>query len=107
MAERVPKVNRATQARGLFFVDSNCLVSPAMGRWRSEPEVYIESEHECTSHHDQLRNCLGCAPSRMEPNARISIGVAESWAAHIGDSAVRSGKKARWENKYNELALAE
>jgi hypothetical protein len=43
----------------------------------------------------------------MAPIARSSIGVAESRAFHIGNAALRSGKKAGWEDKHNELALAE
>jgi ABC-type glutathione transport system ATPase component len=74
-------------------------------RWRPEPKIYVESAHEGTS--DHLRNWLDCIRSRKEPNAPIGVGVAAARAAHIGNAALRSGKRARWDRERQKLALAE
>jgi predicted dehydrogenase len=74
-------------------------------RWRPEPKIYVESEHEGTS--DHLRNWLECIRSRKEPNAPIRVGVAAARAAHIGNSALRSGKKVKWDGKQQKLAFAD
>ncbi len=74
-------------------------------RWRPEPEVYVESEHEGTS--DHLRNWLECIRSRKEHNAPIRVGVAAARAAHMGNAALRSGKKVAWDDKQQKLAFAE
>ena len=74
-------------------------------RWRPEPRTYVESEHEGTS--DHLRNWLDCIRSRKEPNAPIRVGVAAARVAHIGNAALRSGKKVTWDDKQQKLAFAQ
>jgi predicted dehydrogenase len=74
-------------------------------RWRPEPKIYVESEYEGTS--DHLRNWLDCIRSRKEPNAPIRVGVAAARAAHIGNAALRSGKKVKWDDKQQKLAFGE
>jgi predicted dehydrogenase len=74
-------------------------------RWRTEPKITIESEHEGTS--DHLRNWLECIRSRKEPNAPIRVGVAAARAAHIGNAALRSGKKVTWDDKQQKLSFAQ
>lgn len=74
-------------------------------RWRPEPRVYVESEYEGTS--DHLRNWLDCIRSRKEPNAPIRVGVAAARAAHLGNAALRTGKKVAWDDKQQKLAFAE
>jgi predicted dehydrogenase len=74
-------------------------------RWRPEPKIYVESEHEGTS--DHLSNWLECIRSRKEPNAPIRVGVAAARAAHIGNAALRSGKKVTWDDKQKKLAFAD
>ena len=74
-------------------------------RWRPEPKAYIESEYEGTA--DHLRNWLECIRSRKEPNANIRVGVAAARATHIGNAALRSGKKVTWDEKQQKLALVE
>jgi predicted dehydrogenase len=74
-------------------------------RWRPEPKLYVESEYEGTS--DHLRNWLECIRSRKEPNAPIHVGVAAARAAHIGNAALRSGKKVKWDDQQQKLAFAE
>jgi predicted dehydrogenase len=74
-------------------------------RWRPEPKAFIESEYEGTAEH--LQNWLQCIRSRKEPNADIRVGVAAARAAHIGNAALRSGKKVKWDNKQQMLAFVE
>ena len=74
-------------------------------RWRPEPKIYVESEHEGTS--DHLRNWLECIRSRKEPNAHIRVGVAAARAAHLGNAALRSGKKVAWDDKLQKPAFAD
>jgi predicted dehydrogenase len=74
-------------------------------RWRPQPKLCVESEYEGTS--DHLRNWLDCIHSRKEPNASIRIGVAAARAAHIGNAALRSGKKVEWNDKEQRLAIGE
>jgi predicted dehydrogenase len=73
-------------------------------RWRPEPKIYVESEYEGTS--DHLRNWLDCIRSRKEPNAPIKVGVAAARAAHIGNAALRSGRKVTWDDKHQKLEFA-
>jgi hypothetical protein len=77
--------------------------SHAARRWRPEPKVYVESEYEGTS--DHLRNWLECIRSRKEPNAGIRVGVAAARAAHIGNAALRSGKKVTWDEKQEKITF--
>ena len=42
-----------------------------------------------------------------EPNANIRVGVAAARAAHIGNAALRSGKKVKWDDKQQKLSFAE
>jgi predicted dehydrogenase len=74
-------------------------------RWRPEPKIYVESQHEGTS--DHLGNWLECIRSRKEPNAPIRVGVAAARAAHLGNAALRTGKKVKWDDKQQKLAFAE
>ena len=73
-------------------------------RWRPEPKIYVESEYEGTS--DHLRNWLECIRTRKEPNAPIRVGVAAARAAHIGNAALRSGRKASWNEKEKKIGFA-
>ncbi len=72
-------------------------------RWRPEPKIYVESEYEGTS--DHLRNWLECIRTRREPNAPIRVGVAAARAAHIGNAALRSGKKVKWDDKEQKIGF--
>jgi predicted dehydrogenase len=71
--------------------------------WRPEPKAYVESEHEGTSEH--LQNWLECIRSRKEPNAGIRIGVAAARAAHLGNAALRSGKKVTWDDTQQKMVF--
>jgi predicted dehydrogenase len=70
-------------------------------RWRPEPKVYVESEYEGTS--GNLQRWLDSIRSRQTSNANIRIGVEASRAAHIANAALRSGKKAAWDEGQQKL----
>ena len=71
-------------------------------RWRPEPKVYLESEYEGTS--GNLQRWLDCIRSRRTPNANIRIGVEAARTAHLANAALRSGKKAIWDEQGQRLA---
>ncbi|MGQ0635564.1 MAG: Gfo/Idh/MocA family protein [Planctomycetaceae bacterium] len=76
----------------------------ASRNWRPEPKLSVESEYEGTSEH--LRNWLDCIRSRKEPNAGIRVGVAAARAAHLGNLALRTGKKVTWDEKQQKPGLS-
>jgi len=72
-------------------------------RWRPDPELYVESEEEGTS--ENLRNWLDCIRSRETPSTNIRFGVELARAAHLGNAALRSGKKATWDEVNQKIVL--
>lgn len=72
-------------------------------RWRPEPKVYVESDYEGTS--DNLRIWLECIRSRKTPNANIRVGVEAARAAHIGNAALLSGRKASWDEQQQKVLV--
>jgi predicted dehydrogenase len=72
-------------------------------RWRPDPKLYVESDHEGTS--DNFRNWLDSIRSRKPPNCNIRAGVEAGFAAHLGNAALRSGKKAKWDESQQKIVL--
>ena len=72
-------------------------------RWRPDPKLYVESEHEGTS--DNLRNWLDSIRSRKPANCNIRAGVQAGFAAQLGNAALRSGKKATWDEVQRKIVL--
>jgi predicted dehydrogenase len=72
-------------------------------RWRPEPKLYVESDHEGTS--DNFRYWLESIRSRKAPNCNIRAGVEAAFAAHLGNAALRSGKKATWDESQQKIVL--
>jgi predicted dehydrogenase len=72
-------------------------------RWRPDPKLYVESEHEGTS--DNLRNWLDSIRSRKPSNCNIRAGVDAGFAAHLANAALRSGKKANWDESQQKIVL--
>lgn len=70
-------------------------------RWRPDPKLYVESEEEGSS--ENLRNWLECIRSRKTPNANLRFGVEVARAAHIGNAALLSGKKATWSEQQQRI----
>jgi hypothetical protein len=78
--------------------------NPKSRRWRPEPKLFVESEREGTS--DNLRYWLDSIRSRKAPNGNIRVGVEAAFAAHLGNAALRSGKKAKWDESQQKIVLA-
>ena len=78
--------------------------NPQSRRWRPEPKLFVESEREGTS--DNLRYWLDSIRSRKAPNGNIRVGVEAAFAAHLGNAALRSGKKAKWDESQQKIVLA-
>jgi hypothetical protein len=72
-------------------------------RWRPDPKIYVESDHEGTS--DNLHNWLESIRSRKAPNCNIRAGVQAGFAAHLANAALRSGKKATWDESQQKIVL--
>lgn len=72
-------------------------------RWRPDPKMYVESEEEGTS--ENLRNWLECIRSRKTPNANLAFGVELARAAHLGNAALISGRKATWDEAGQNINL--
>jgi len=75
----------------------------ASRRWRPEPKLYVESEYEGTS--DNLQRWLDSIRSRQTPNTNIHVGVANARAAHLGNAALMSGSKAKWDEASQKIIL--
>ena len=75
----------------------------ASRRWRPEPKIYVESEYEGTS--DNLQRWLDSIRSRQTPNTNIRVGVENARAAHLGNAALVSGRKATWDEAGQKIVL--
>jgi predicted dehydrogenase len=73
-------------------------------RWRPDPKLYVESEEDGTS--GNLRNWLECIRSRSTPNSNLRFGVELARAAHLGNAALRSGRRANWDEAGQNVVLA-
>ena len=72
-------------------------------RWRPKPRIYVESDYEGTA--DNLKNWLDAIRSRKTPNANIRIGVEAARAAHLGNAALRAGKRATWDEQQRRIIV--
>jgi predicted dehydrogenase len=95
------EVNRA--AFSLYEEPGRFKYNSKTQRWRPDPEMYVESVEEGTS--ENLRNWLECIRSRQTPNTNIRFGVELARAAHLGNAALRSGKKATWDEANQKVVL--
>jgi len=77
--------------------------NPKSRRWRPDPKLYVESEHEGTF--DNLRNWLDSIRSRKPPNCNIRAGVEAGFTTHLGNAALRSGKKATWDEVQQKIVI--
>jgi predicted dehydrogenase len=59
-----------------------------------EPEMLVRSRADGTI--DHLQNFLDCVRSRQTPNAGIRIGVDAARAAHLGNLALKQGRRVKW-----------
>jgi predicted dehydrogenase len=72
-------------------------------RWRPKPRIYVESDYEGTA--DNLNNWLDAIRSRKTPNVNIRIGVEAARAAHLGNAALRAGKRATWDEQQQRIVV--
>jgi predicted dehydrogenase len=98
------EISRAALA--LYEDDAPSFIPPyntKLERWRPDPKLYVESEYEGTSYN--LRNWLDSIRSRKPPNCNIRAGVEAGFAAHLANAALRSGKKAQWDESEQKIML--
>lgn len=95
------EVNRA--ALSVYDEPGRFNYNSASRRWRPEPKLYVESEYEGTS--DNLQRWLDSIRSRQTPNTNIRVGVANARAAHLGNAALMSGRKAKWDEASQNIIL--
>ena len=72
-------------------------------RWRPDPNIYIESKIEGSS--PNLQNWIDSVRTRKTPNTNIHVGVEAARAGHLGNAAMRSGKKAKWDEATQSVIL--
>ena len=99
------EISRAALA--LYEDDAPSIITPynpKLERWRPDPKIYVQSEYEGTSYN--LRNWLDSIRSRKPPNCNIRAGVQAGFAAHLANAALRSGKKAVWDESQQKITLA-
>ena len=89
------KIDRARLA---FYRDETANVP---GTHSPEPEIYIKSSADGSAAH--LQNWLDCIRSRKTPNAPIRVGHAAARTSHIANSALRSGRPARWNSSTGQI----
>jgi predicted dehydrogenase len=91
-----------SRAGFLLYDDPGRFVyNTASRRWRPEPKLYVESQYEGTF--GNLQRWLDGIRSRQTPNVGIRVGVESARAAHIANAALRSGKKATWDEKQQKV----
>ncbi len=95
------EVSRAALA--LYEDPGRFIYNSASRRWRPEPKLYVESEYEGTS--DNLQRWLDGIRSRQTPNTNIRVGVEAARAAHLGNAALISGRKAKWDEVSQKINL--
>jgi predicted dehydrogenase len=95
------EINRA--AFGLYEEGGRFKYNSKDRNWRPDPKLYVESEEEGTS--ANLQNWLECIRSRKTPNSNLKFGVELARAAHLGNAALTSGKKATWDEAGQKINL--
>jgi predicted dehydrogenase len=93
------KIDRARLA---FYRDDAAYAS---GTHTPEPEIYVRSSADGSMAH--LQNWLDCIRSRKLPNAPIRAGHAAARTSHIANTALRSGKPARWNPATGEITAVD
>ena len=92
------KIDRARLA---FYRDD---AAYAAGTLTPEPEIYVRSGADGSIAH--LQNWLDCIRSRKTPAAPIRAGHAAARTSHITNTALRSGRPARWNSSTGEITAA-
>jgi len=63
----------------------------------------LPSSERRAANHAHIQNFLGCVKTREKPVADISIGHRSATVCHLGNIAVRSGKKIQWDPKTESI----
>jgi predicted dehydrogenase len=96
------EISRASLA--VYDEPSRFNYNSAIRRWRPDPKIYIESKVEGST--PNLQNWINSVRTRKTPNTNIHVGVEAARAGHLGNVAMRSGKKAKWDEATQSVILA-
>ncbi len=66
-----------------------------------KPEILIESRGDGTGAH--VRNFLDCVKSRKTPTANIRVAVEAARAAHLGNLALKQGRRVKWNTQQERI----
>ena len=80
--------------RGKLFVNRGKLIADPMDLLEFEPEADAIRLTESTNHHE---NFLACVKSRERPICDVEIGHRSATVCHLGNIAIRLGRKLRWD----------
>ena len=73
----------------------------ASGTLSPEPEIFVRSSGDGTLTH--LQNWLDCVRSRKQPNAHIRVAHEAARTSHIGNLAMKAGRKVRWNEQHQKI----
>jgi hypothetical protein len=87
---------------GTRFEGEKGVIYVNRGALESEPESIVENDlkpsdtvlHQSRSHH---QNWLECIKTRTAPICDVAIGHRSATVCHLGNIAVRTGKKVKWD----------
>ncbi len=82
------------------LLDSVEIASPLV---RDGATVVVPNEAKRFANHAHVQNFIDCVKSRDTPAADISIGHRSATVCHLGNIAVRSGKKINWDPKTESI----
>ena len=63
---------------------------------RKGDEIVLPSEHKRFANNAHVQDFISCVKSRRTPDADIAIGHRSATVCHLGNIAVRTGKKINW-----------
>jgi len=96
------------QKGGVTFVGEKGTIHVTRGKIQSTPETILEQplDDKCvklyaSSNHHQ--NWLECIKTRKAPICDVAIGHRSATMCHLGNIALRTGKKVQWDPKKEEI----
>ena len=93
---------------GTLFEGEKGKIFVSRGNVESDPEEILEQPLDDKSvrlyaSDDHYKNWLDCIKSRKDPVCSVDIGHRSSTVCHLGNIAIRSGKKVNWDPKKEEI----
>jgi predicted dehydrogenase len=93
---------------GTLFEGEKGSIFVSRGNVESNPEEILEQPLDDKSvrlyaSDDHYKNWLDCIKSRKDPICSVEIGHRSSTVCHLGNIAIRSGKKINWDPKREEI----